>query len=71
MDNEMKSRIKGLEQFGVPPEISSDLVSLIGVIVEMTVTDDIVLLGFLVSHSESLLRCIQVDCLSRFIFEKE
>lgn len=41
MDNEMKSRIKGLEQLGV------------------------------LDYSDVLLRCIQSDCISRLICEKE
>lgn len=71
MDNEMKSRIKGLEQLGVPADSSSDLVFLMRALVEMTVTDDIVRLDYLIDYSDLLLRCIQSDCLSRLICEME
>lgn len=87
MDNEMKSRIKGLEQLGVPSDTSADLVSLMRALVEMTVTDDILRLDFLlaemtvtddirrldflIDYSDMLLRCIQFDCFSRLIREKE
>lgn len=71
MDNEMKSRIKCLEQLGVPSDTSADLVSLMRAVAEMTVTDDIVRFDFLIDYSDVLLRCIQSDCLSRLICEKE
>ena len=71
MDNEMKSRIEGLEQLGVSSDNSADLVSLMRAVAEMTVTDDIVRLDFLFDYSDLLLRCIQSDCLSRLICEKE
>lgn len=71
MDNEMKSRIKGLENLGVPSDTSADLVFLMRAVAEMTVTDDIVRLDFLIEYSDFLLRRIQSDCLSRLICEKE
>lgn len=71
MDNEMKSWIKGLEQLGVPSYISAYLVSLMRAVAEITVTDDIVRLNFLIDYSDVLLCCIQSDCLSRLILGKE
>lgn len=71
MDKDMKSRIKGLEQLGVSSDTSADIVSLMRALAEMTVTDDIVRMDFLVDYSDVLLRCIQSDCLSRLICEKE
>ena len=71
MDNEMKSQIKGLEQLGVSSDTSSDLVSLIRAVAEMTVTEDMFRLDFLIDYSDPLLRCIQIDCLSRLYCEKE
>lgn len=71
MDNEMKSRIKFLEQFGVPSDISEDLVSLMRALAEMTVTEDIVRLDYLIDYSDLLLRRMQVNCLSRLYCEKE
>lgn len=71
MDNEMNSRINGFERLGVPPDTSADLVFLMCVVVEMTVTDDIVRLSSLIDYSDSILGCIQSDCLSRLICKKE
>ena len=71
MDNEMKSRIEGLERLEVSADSCADLVFLMRALAEMTVTDDIVRLDFLIDYSDLLLRCIQSDCLSRLIREKE
>ena len=71
MDNEMKSRIEGLELLGVSSDTSSDLVALIRAVAEMTVTEDMFRLDFLIDYSDHLLRCIQTHCLSRLYCEKE
>lgn len=71
MDIEMKSRIEAIEKLGVPSDISADLVSLMRAVAEMTFTDDIFRLDFLIDYSDVLLRSIQSDCLSRLFGEKE
>ena len=52
------------------PDVSSDVVSLIRVLAEMSVTDDLVRMDFLIDYSNVLLRCIQTDCISR-VFKEE
>lgn len=59
------------EEFTFHPEVSEDVVSLIRVLAEMSVTDDSDRMDSLVDYSSFLLRCIQSDCLSRLICEKE
>ena len=71
MDNDMESRIKGLENLGVSPDTSADILSLMHALAEMTFTDDIFRLYFLIDYTDFLLCCIQSDCRSRFITEKE
>lgn len=58
------------EEFLLHPEVSADVVSLIRVLAEMSVTDDIVRMDFLVDYSNVLLRCIQTDCISRVFMEE-
>ena len=58
------------EEFLLHPEVSADVIFLIRVLAEMSVTDDLVRMDFLVDYSNVLLRCIQIDCISR-VFKEE
>ena len=58
------------EEFSLRPDVSADVISLIRVLAEMSVTDDFVRMDFLVDYSNVLLRCIQTDCISRFFKEE-
>ena len=58
------------EEFSLHPEVSADVISLIRVLAEMSVIDDLVRMDFLVDYSNVLLRCIQAECISR-VFKEE
>ena len=59
------------QEFSLHPDVADNIISLIRVLAEMSVTDDLVRMDFLVDYSNVLLRCIQSDCISRLICEKE
>lgn len=66
MDKEMMSRVKGLEQLGVPMELASDTVFLMAVLSEMTCTDSLSRLQYLSYWSERLMLSIRSGCFARF-----
>ena len=58
------------EEFTLHPDVSANVISLIRVLAEMSVTDDLVRMDFLVEYSNVLLLCIQSDCISRVFMEE-
>lgn len=66
MYKEMMSRVKGLEQLGVPTELAADTVTLMVVIAEMTWTDSLSRLQYLSDWSEKLILSIRSGCFARF-----
>lgn len=66
MDKEMMSRVKFLEQLGVPTGLAEDSIILMRVLSEMTCTESLSRLQFLSDYSEELMLSIRSGCFARF-----